>query len=117
MRVGCGPSGIVFHALSRLFGNLELSAFGQRQQNPALVRAKPKAWSACAVHHDPAYSYPGGCHMKSKKRVMEDPVVEEVRRIRKAMWAKGGGTIQGYIRLIDRMEPPKKDRRDRRKKK
>lgn len=55
--------------------------------------------------------------MKSKKRVMEDPVVEEVRRIRKAMWAKGGGTIQGYIRLIDRMEPPKKDRRDRRKKK
>ena len=39
--------------------------------------------------------------MKRKTSVFDDPVVEEVRRIRAKLWAEAGGTVEGYLRLMD----------------
>ena len=29
-----------------------------------------------------------------------DPVVEEIRAIRRRLWTKAGGTVKGYVRLM-----------------
>jgi hypothetical protein len=39
--------------------------------------------------------------MKVKRtRVWTDPVVEEVRAVRRALWERGGGTASGYLKLV-----------------
>lgn len=44
--------------------------------------------------------------MKKKTRLVEDPVVDEVRSIRAALWREAGGTVAGLIRLIEQCKPP-----------
>ena len=43
--------------------------------------------------------------MKKSRLPEEDPVVAEVRAIRARMWQEAGGTIQGYLRLLDSENP------------
>ena len=39
--------------------------------------------------------------MKGKRtNVRTDPVVEEVRAVRRALWERGGGTASGYVQLV-----------------
>lgn len=33
-------------------------------------------------------------------RPSDDPVIDEIRKIRADMWKEGGGTIEGYLRLV-----------------
>ena len=33
----------------------------------------------------------------------DDPVIEEIRAIRRKLWKEAGGTVQGYIRLIQNL--------------
>jgi len=40
--------------------------------------------------------------MMRKPSFSDDPVVAEVRAIRAAMWREAGGTVEGYLRLLDR---------------
>jgi hypothetical protein len=35
--------------------------------------------------------------MTRKSKPREDPVVEEVRRIRATLWKQAGGTVEGYL--------------------
>jgi hypothetical protein len=46
----------------------------------------------------------------------DDPVVEDVRKIRQAIWNEAGGTIEGLLKLLDREVPPKRVRKPRRPK-
>jgi hypothetical protein len=39
--------------------------------------------------------------MKRPSRFGDSPVVEEVRRARAALWKEGGGTLEGYLALMD----------------
>ena len=48
--------------------------------------------------------------MKKKRRLPEDPVVEEVRSIRAELWREAGGTVAGLIRLIEQRKPSKRKR-------
>lgn len=38
----------------------------------------------------------------TKKRARTDPVVEEIRAIRRKLWAEAGGTVTGYLELVRR---------------
>ncbi|GMU84309.1 MAG: hypothetical protein AMXMBFR47_41790 [Planctomycetota bacterium] len=40
--------------------------------------------------------------MSTNQAHAEDPVVAEVRAIRREMWAEAGGTIEGFLRLLAR---------------
>ena len=40
--------------------------------------------------------------MKKRTKLPEDPVVEEVRSVRQALWQEAGGTVAGLIRIIER---------------
>jgi hypothetical protein len=37
----------------------------------------------------------------SPRRSDDDPVVREVRAVRQKLWKQAGGTIDGYLRLMD----------------
>jgi hypothetical protein len=39
--------------------------------------------------------------MRKRTKLPEDPVVEEVRSIRRALWEEAGGTVEGLIRIIE----------------
>ena len=39
--------------------------------------------------------------MGKRRRLPEDPVVEEVRSVRQALWQEAGGTVEGLIRIIE----------------
>jgi hypothetical protein len=53
--------------------------------------------------------------MKGKSVVKEDPVVEEVRRIRTALWQEAGGTVAGLLRLLEPPKAVKKPRTERKR--
>ena len=38
--------------------------------------------------------------MKTKTRPQVDPVVQEVREARAKLWNEGGGTIEGFLRVV-----------------
>ncbi len=43
--------------------------------------------------------------MRNRKDILEyDPVVEEVRRWRRSLQRKAGGTLEGLIRLLEQRE-------------
>lgn len=46
--------------------------------------------------------------VKKTSRLVEDPVVEEVRAIRAELWREAGGTVAGLIRLLEQRKPPKR---------
>ncbi len=43
--------------------------------------------------------------MSRTKKETDDPVVEEVRRIRAQLWKKAGGTVKGLRTLLDKEFP------------
>ncbi len=52
--------------------------------------------------------------MKKKTAPPEDPVVAEVRAIRRKIWKEAGGTFEGLQRYLDRVVPVAKPRRPKR---
>jgi|GEM_PF-6606769 len=46
---------------------------------------------------------------KSKKSAYDDPVVDEIRRIRARLWHEAGGTAEGLHRLMDEREAARQD--------
>jgi hypothetical protein len=44
--------------------------------------------------------------MKRKISPSQDPVVEEVRKIRAELWGQAGRTVPGLIRLLDELQLP-----------
>lgn len=40
---------------------------------------------------------------KPRRDTADDPVVREVRAIRRQLWEEGGKTIKGYLRLMAEM--------------
>ena len=34
--------------------------------------------------------------------ILDNPVVQEIRAIRARMWKDGGGTVEGYLKLVQR---------------
>lgn len=51
--------------------------------------------------------------MKRRKRVLDDPVVREVRGVRQRLWKQAGGTFEGLLKLLDETVPKKPRRRRR----
>jgi len=51
--------------------------------------------------------------MKSNQVERDDPVVSEVRAIRAKLWKEGGGTIEGFLKLLHREAKTKRIRRAR----
>ncbi len=51
--------------------------------------------------------------MRKTKSWPDDPVVEEVRRVREAILKEAGGTIEGLIAWLDREVPAKRPRKPR----
>jgi hypothetical protein len=53
----------------------------------------------------------------AKKKIVDDPVVAEVRAIRAKLWKEAGGTVEGLIALLnrerDRPSVPTSNRRRR----
>lgn len=49
--------------------------------------------------------------MSKRPEPQEDPVVTEVRAIRARMWKEAGGTIAGYLRLLDQEHSGRKPKR------
>lgn len=42
-----------------------------------------------------------GESMKLRRSAYDDPVVDEIRAIRAKLWREAGGTVEGYLRLMD----------------
>ena len=40
---------------------------------------------------------------KPKKDAADDPVVREVRAIRRQLWEQGGETVKGYLQVMEEM--------------
>ena len=55
--------------------------------------------------------------MGARKSFPEDPVVREVREIRRRLWAEAGGTVEGLLRLLDQRMPACKRKSTSRKRK
>lgn len=41
--------------------------------------------------------------MRKNKKSTEDPIVEEIREIRRRLWAEAGQSVSRYIKLIDEL--------------
>jgi hypothetical protein len=39
---------------------------------------------------------------KAKTKPLADPVVQEVREARAELWKEGGGTIEGFLAVVNR---------------
>ncbi len=52
--------------------------------------------------------------MKKSTRLSKDPVVDEVRTIRRKLWTQAGSTVEGLIDLLNHSVPPRRRRRVRR---
>ena len=55
--------------------------------------------------------------MKAEESAFDDPVVREVRAAREKLWKEGGGTIQGFRRVVRKRAAKLKPRAKTSKKK
>ena len=51
--------------------------------------------------------------MTRKERMPQDPVVQEVRQARAELWKEGGGTIESFIRVVEKYASRRPTRRRR----
>jgi hypothetical protein len=49
---------------------------------------------------------------KDKSIWTDDPVIQEVRRARAQLWEEGGGTIEGYMRVVKEKAAKARERQE-----